>query len=375
MVRWPDFRLERWFARYEFSVEYNLAASCPWPTTTAELLSLAGDKAREEYLSLDLGYIPSPGTPSLRETLAATYATVTPGEVQVTTGASEAICLLLSQLLEPGDAIVVQTPIYQSFLSVAESVGAEVRRWPLRPDTGWSCDVEQLDDLLDERVRMVVINSPNSPTGAMLGRDELQEVVRRIERLGVYLVVDEVYRGVSLSGQVQAPSPVDASERAIVIGDITKPYGLGGLRVGWLVCKDRAILQRIAKARDYTTMCSAAPSEFLAEIALRYSQAIIAKKVEGARANLEALRAFAVQWEGVLEWNDPKGGYTIFAKLATPLETEAFCRRLAEEYGTLLLPGSVFDHDSYVRIGLGARPSEFAMGLERLAQFLTSLKA
>lgn len=366
------FLLERWFAKYEFKVKYNLCASCASSTNTTQLLRLAGLAAADKYLSLDLDYTQNPGNPELREQISNLYNHLNPEHIQVTTGASEAIFLLMNCLAEPGDNLVVLDPIYQSLFQVAESVGAEVRRWPLNePD--FTLNLQLLPELIDDRTKMVVVNYPHSPTGAMITREEQKQLISIIEQHDCYLIADEVYAGIVYHHEDALPRAADLSPRAISIGDITKPWGLGGLRIGWLAARQPDLLNACSAMRDYTTMCNAAPAEFLAAIALQHSDQILPAKIRQARENIALWKKFCDQHPGVFSWVPPRGGFTAFPRLEPDISVEDFCRRLAEEYGVLLLPGSTFNRDRHLRIGFGKDPQQYAQGLARLSEFVQKI--
>ncbi len=380
------FELERWYVQYEFNVKYNISASCGRETTTAELLAMAGPEATEKYLSLGLDYTQNPGDPLLRAEIARQYANLAPDQIQVTTGASEAIFLLMNLLLEPGDAVIAEAPIYQSLFSVAEAVGANVKRWWLHEENGWQPDLDELSRLIDSRTRMVVVNSPHSPTGSVLGRGVQRALVELAEKHGFWLVSDEVYRGIVYNPADDLPPTVDLSNRAISIGDMTKPYGLGGLRVGWIAAHDRGVLSACSALRDYTTMCNSAPSEFLATAALQHKEELLARNLTIARENLATLGAFMEKHREILSWVKPRGGFTAFPGFNPPMDggtlgfgeaagkvrsSQEFCRRLVEANNVLLLPGSTFGVEGHFRVGFGQTPKAFKTGLELLSGFLT----
>ncbi len=366
------FLLERWFAKYEFEVKHNLCASCASSTNTTRLLRLAGLDVANEYLSLDLDYTQNPGDPRLREQISTLYHKISPQQVQVTTGASEAIFLLMNVLVEPGDNLIVLDPIYQSLFEVAQAVGAEVRRWPL-VEPNFTLNLEALPPLMDERTKAVVVNFPHSPTGAMITRKEQQALIEIIEKHKCYLVSDEVYAGIVYHPEDALPRAADLSPWAISIGDITKPWGLGGLRIGWLAAQNTELLAACSAMRDYTTMCNAAPAEFLAAIAIEYREQILAEKIQQAKENIRLWQQFCDQHPGVFSWVPPRGGFTAFPRLEPDMDADDFCRRLAEEHSVLLLPGSTFNRPKHVRIGFGKEPAEFAAGLAVLGKFIEQL--
>lgn len=368
----PPFELERWFVEYEFNVRLNLAASCAAPTSNAELLALAGDEDRRRYAELNLDYIENPGGERLRTAIADWYAGLTADDIQVTTGASEAIFLLMHLLTAPGDAIVVEDPCYQSLYAVAEALGVEIIRWTLRPENGFHPDIEELEGLLSRRVRAVVVNHPHNPTGVMLTRSEQSRLVELAERHGIWLVSDEVYRGTAYAPEAALPPAADLSDYALSIGDMAKPFGLGGLRIGWVACRNRDLLARVSSMRDYTTMCSAAPSEFLAVLALENRERLLARKMDLARRNRERLARF-MEDRPELSGRVPEAGFTALVGYRLPIASREFCRGLVERESVLLLPGAVFGVENHFRIGFGRDEQGLGTGLAALGRYLDYL--
>ena len=365
-VQYPaPFLIERWFAEFEFLPGMrNLAASGPYAPTTAEVLTLGGSAATDRYLALGLDYVENPGHQDLRAAIAALHTTLQADDLRITTGASEAILLLFWSLLEPGDNVVVETPCYESHEKLAGALGAEVRRLELRPEDGWKPDPGRLARLVDGRTRLVVLSHPHNPSGAALSGDELAALVRVAESGGATVLSDEVFRPIALDGPPM-PSAVDLSERAVAVGDLSKPWGLAGVRIGWCATHRRDLLPRLSELRNYTTMCSSAPGEYLATLAVQHSDRLLAPRLENARANRAALAALVERSRGALRWLPPTEGYWTFLQLASGASTEPLCRRLAEERRILLLPGFVFGpaYDAYMRVGFGGTGDAFQHGL------------
>jgi aspartate/methionine/tyrosine aminotransferase len=361
----PPFRLERWFAEFEFVPGMrNLAASGPYAVNTRELLELEGPETTARYLNLDLDYIENPGSESLRKGVADLYTTLNASDVQITSGASEALLLLMWTLAAPGINIVIEEPCYGNVPGIAESLGIEVRRLPLSQEDDWKPDLEQLSRLIDEKTSLVYLVHPHNPTGSVLSREEMEAIASITERAGAMLVNDEVFRLITLDDE-PIPSIVDVVENAVSIGDMTKPWGLGGLRVGWIASRRHELLDLLSSARDYSTMCSSAPGSFLAELVLRHSKQIIAPRLAAARDNRSLLADVIELSKGSLSWRRPEAGYTAFVQMPTHISTIAFCRRLAQEQGILLLPGEVYGsaYEQFIRIGFGCDPKLFQEGL------------
>ncbi len=366
----PSFLMERWFAEFEFVQGMrNLAASGPFAVKTGELLELGGAETTARYLELDLDYIENPGSESLRQAVANQYTTLDAGDLRITSGASEALFLLMWTMAAPGMNIVIEEPCYGSVPGIAQSLGIEVRTLSLRQEDGWRPDLEQLDRLIDGKTRLVYLVHPHNPTGSVLSREDMQGIAEMTKRVGAILVNDEVFRLITLDDE-PLPSVVDIVEDAVSIGDMTKPWGLGGLRVGWIASRRHELLDLLSSARDYSTMCSSAPGSFLAELALHHSDQIIAPRLAAARDNRNRLTEAITRSHGALSWRSPEAGYTAFVQMPAHISTTAFCRLLAQEQRILLLPGEIYGsaYERFVRIGFGCDTKLFQEGLTTLLE-------
>jgi aspartate/methionine/tyrosine aminotransferase len=358
--------LERWYSRYGARARYDLSSSAAPALRTDELLELAGDAARADYLALDLGYRPAQGSACLRTVIAEQYTTLDGEHIQVTTGAAEAIFLLLHACVQPDDRLIVQSPIYPSFYTLAAGLGAQVRLWPF--DVQGRVDLELLARLLGRgQVRAIVLNHPHSPTGALLSAAELAGIAALAAAHEALLIVDEVYRGIQFEGPLTAAA-ADLGDHVVSIGDLAKPYGLGGLRVGWVATANQALLERCAHLRDYTSLCNSAPGEYLAVLALEQRERILTRQLDIARRNRRCfLEVLASE-----PWLDARlgpGGFTIFPQVHLPLPTLRISAELCEQEQVLVLPGEVFERVGHLRIGFGVAPDDFVAGLERLAAY------
>lgn len=345
------FALERFFAKYEFSVKHLACASDPDSLTVREVLALEPG-AEAQFLELGLGYGESVGHPALRQAIAGLFTGIAPEDTLVHAGAEEAIFAFMHVLLGAGDQVIVHTPAYQSLYEVAESAGASVTRWEAREADGWQPDVEALERLIRPETKLIVINSPHNPTGASISRDRLEAIVAVARRHGLWLFGDEVYRGVEY-GAPRNPSVVELYERGVSLGATAKVYGLAGLRIGWLVCRDRSVLERVATFKDYLSICSPGPSEFLAAIALRHAQQLAARTTKIVQGNVALMQAFIDHRPDEFSWVRPVAGTTAFVHYL-PGSAEEWTRELLEQTGVLFLPGPLFDFaDTHFRVGLG----------------------
>jgi aspartate/methionine/tyrosine aminotransferase len=372
----PDFRLETYFSRWEFAARYHLTASDAQTLPLAELLELADDDCRARWEALDLGYTRTTGLPALREEIAQTYDRLDGDDVLCFAGAEEGLYLATQVLLEPGDHAVVVTPNYQAAETVPLSIcGPDgVTGVPLREDEGWRLDVDGIEAALRPSTRLVSVNVPNNPTGALPDEQSWRRLIQVCDERGVRLLSDEVHRGLELPPRRPLPQAADLSPRALSLNVLSKAYGLPGLRVGWIACRDRALLSRLERAKHYTSICNAGPSEILALVALRARETILTRNRGIVVANLPLVDAFVERFPGPFSWAPPDGGCVAFPRYAGADGVERMCGELVEEAGVLLLPAAIFGSDlsptprDRFRLGIGRRGLE--EGLARWAEWL-----
>jgi len=365
-MRIADFALERYFARWEFAVDHLLCASDVQGYPMAELLALADDDTRRMWDGLTLGYTESTGHPLLRAEIASLYEDLEPDDVLVFAGAEEAIFCLANVLLSPGDHAVVTWPGYQSLYEVGRAAGADVTLHELREEHGWAIDIDLLRSQVTPSTRLVVVNAPHNPTGMQPDRATFDALVALAEEVGAHLLVDEVYRFLEFDGVERLPAGADASPRGISLGVMSKSFAMAGLRIGWLATRDRDVLERCARFKDYTTICSSAPSEVLALIGLRARETVLARSRSIVADNLVALDTFFDAWSDRFTWVRPRAGSVGFPRLTVPgVSIDAWAAGLVEAEGVLLLPGSQFDYGgNHFRLGFGR--ADLPIALERL---------
>jgi len=367
-MRLQDFALERFFARWEFNAELLLCASDVegWPMQ--ELLALADSDGRRRWDDLRLGYTESPGDPALRAAIAGLYERVSADDVLVFSGAEEAIFAIHNVLLGAGDHAVVVRPAYQSLAEVARAAGADLTRVDLRESGGWRLDTDEVRAALRPNTRLILVNEPHNPTGALSDRPTFDRLVELAAESGARLIVDEVYRFLEFDPADRLPAGADALENGVSIGVMSKSFALAGLRIGWIATRDRELLARLAAFKDYTTICNSAPAEVLSLIALRARDRVLARNRGIVEANLPLLDAFFARWPGVFEWVRPRGGSIGFPRLVADVPIDRFVEDLVRETGVLLLPGTVFaDAGNHFRLGFGR--TNMPEALERLESY------
>ena len=366
-MKLKPFRLERYFARYEFTAPYLLCCSDCESLSVGDLLQMEAG-AREDLLALRLGYTESVGSPELRTAIASLYDHISADEVLVHTGAEEAIFNFMNSVLEPGDHLVVHSPYYQSLGEVALGIGADVTEWRSASRQSWELDLASLSDALTNKTRAVVINVPHNPTGYLPDRDFMTELSKLSDERGFLVFSDEVYRGLEYEPSIRLPSFADLNARGASLGVMSKAYGLAGLRIGWIATRNSPLFRKMAAFKDYTTICNSAPSEFLATLALKHGDAIVERNLSIIRSNIALLNAFFDKYRDRFEWSAPKAGPIAFPRYLGKSVTD-FCHQLVADAGVLLLPGTFYgdDYDCF-RIGFGR--ANMADALERLDTFL-----
>ncbi len=368
-MRIADFALERYFARWEFAVEHVLCASDLQGYPMADLLALADDETRALWNGLTLGYTESTGHPLLRREIAALYDGVEPDDVLVFAGAEEGIFCLMNVLLGPGDHAIVTWPGYQSLYEIGRAVGADMTLHELREETDWALDLDLLRRQVTPQTRLIVVNAPHNPTGMLPDRATFDGLVEIAEDAGAHLLMDEVYRFLEFDADDRLPAGADAMTRGVSLGVMSKSFAMAGLRIGWLATRDRDLLQRCAAFKDYTTICSAAPSEVLALIALRARETVLDRSRTIVGSNLERLDTFFADWADRFSWVRPRAGSVGFPRLTAPgVSIDDWAAGLVEDEGVLLLPGSQFGFGgNHFRLGFGR--TDLPVALERLETY------
>lgn len=348
------FKLERYFAEYEFKVRYLLSPSDCESLAMGELLALAGPASRARWDELRLGYTEAQGHPELRQEIARLYPNLSAEQILLVTP-EEGIFIFMHAYLRPGDEVIVISPAYQSLLEIARSLGCRVREWRVQPEAGgWRLDLDWLEQALSDQTRLLVVNFPHNPTGYLPAQDEWQAILNLARRHGVTVFSDEMYRGLEYQPGDRLPSAADSYEQAITLSGLSKTYALPGLRVGWLALQDRVLLEKLWGIKDYTTICASAPAEILGLIALENGPALIERSLGIVRQNLRTAESFFGGRPEQFEWLAPRAGSVAFPRWIGPGQVEAFCQAALDQAGVMIAPGSLFDYPGdHFRVGLG----------------------
>lgn len=365
-----SFALERYFAKYEFTAQFLLSSSDCDGLSMADLLARADPSLREAWADLTLGYTESPGLPQLRQEVARLYAGIRPEEILIM-APEEGIFVAMNCLLAAGDHVVCTAPGYQSLYEIAQGLGCDVSRWTPREDEGWKFRVEDVKALIRPTTRLLVVNFPHNPTGALPARKDFEAVVNLAKSRGLHFFSDEMYRFLEFNAAARLPSACELYEKGITLFGMSKTFGMAGVRIGWLATHDLALRDKMAAFKDYTTICNSAPSEWLALIALRRREEIIETHRRRIQRNLKVLDAFFKQQPARFSWVPPKAGTVCFPRLLQD-GAEKFCDTVVRQAGILILPSSVYDYgDAHIRIGLGRE--NFPVALQKFEAFLEEI--
>jgi len=358
-----DFALERYFSKWEFTAKYHMTASDIESMSLSELLSMASSEDRSAFEEQWLGYMETYGHPELREEIAKTYDTAISSNILCFAGAEEGVYIAMRVLLNKEDHAIVVVPNYQAAETIPLDI-CEVSGVPLDVNDKWALDIDQVKSQLRPNTKLISINFPNNPTGAVLDKSRFQDLTTLCRERGIYLFSDEVYRLVERDSSIRLPQVADVYEKGLSLNVMSKAYGFSGLRIGWIMTKDTKLLQKMERYKHYLSICNAAPSERLAIIALRAKDRILERNRSLVNNNAEKLGVFFSEFPELFEWQRPDGGCVGFPRYKGSENTNQFCEDLVTKTGILLLPPKIY-HSELIntpqdrfRIGFGRKNIE-----------------
>ncbi|KAL2154672.1 hypothetical protein VTH82DRAFT_3348 [Thermothelomyces myriococcoides] len=394
MVRVEPFEVEQWMDRYETTPGViNIAETCCASVSLDDLVGMCEDKDAPGPLSLSrkLTYGAIIGSDMLRQRIAALHNRVSDVEplpkenVLVTQGAISANFLVLYTLVGPGDHVICVYPTYQQLYAVPKSFGAEVSLWKLKAEEGYVPDVNELGGLVKENTKMIILNNPNNPTGSTIPKAVLSQIVEFARERGIIILSDEVYSPLYHSlpeGQEAPPSILTFGyPKTIATGSMSKCYSLAGIRVGWIASRDRAIIDAVAAARDYTTISVSQLDDQVASYALSEPvlRPLLARNLQLAKTNLGLLSAFVDKYARVCSWVRPTAGTTALVQFknedGTPVDDPSFALDVLNKTKVMFVPASTCfgqrtDFNGYVRIGYVCESEVLVEGLDELGRYI-----
>ncbi|CAD5110753.1 unnamed protein product [Dimorphilus gyrociliatus] len=362
------FKLERYFAQYEFdNTKKLLCCSDAESFDLKTLLSLGSSEDVEKWNNLKLCYTDSQGSLELRTEISK-LQDINPENILVCVPA-EGIFIALTCLAKElkGKKAIVCWPCYQSLIEVLESNGVTTDKWLARysSEKGWYFDMNELRGLIKDNVGLVVVNFPHNPTSFLPSTDEFNELIKLCKENDIYLFSDEMYRMTERSIP-HLSSACSVYDKAISLSGLSKSFGLPGLRVGWLCCQNDEILGKFKGLKDYLTICSSSPTEALGVIALKNRDALTTTIQLIIKKNLSLVSALAVKYQELIEWHEPKAGTTGFMKLREKLlkgrTATDVCAELVDKFNIVLLPAKTYQYeDKYVRFGFARKDMEILL--------------
>lgn len=361
-----EFTLERIQSLYENTVEHNLSDSGVHPYTLNELLS---KEQIANMLDEEVGYGWTNGATELRQSVANLYKNKSPDEVVITNGSAEANFLIVMSLLNPGDELIVFVPNYLQMWGWAKALGVTVKEVQLREELGWQPDLNDLEQAISAKTKMITICQPNNPTGSVLPIGEMKKLAAFAAKHDIYLHADEVYKGSELNG-MESPSFADLYDKAIITAGLSKALALPGLRIGWLV-GPADIIYKAWQRKDYTSITTSAISEFVANIVVQPEKRaeILARSRKILNENVDILAKWLEENSDYFSSVLPQAGGMAFVRYTMDINSTKLVHRLREERSIMLLPGDVYGMDNYIRLGIGAPKKHIKQGLAHLADF------
>jgi aspartate/methionine/tyrosine aminotransferase len=368
-----DFKVERYFAKYEFSAKYLLSSSDCDGYGMNYVLNLASPTEKEQWDNLKLGYTETVGSEKLRQAIKQHYETITLDEI-VVSSPGEANFILMNILLQAGDHIICMAPMYQSLYQIAKDLGCKLSFWePLQNDHKWFYNPDDLKKLIQANTKLIVINFPHNPTGFSPSLEDYHEIISMARENNIYIFSDEMYRFLHHNSFLILPSACDLYENAFSLWGTAKTFGLGGLRLGWLTSKNKAILKKVEKFKDYLSICNSATSEILGTIALNNINDFVNPNIEKIKSNILNFEKFCNRNIDFLDYYKPNSGSTAFVKLKINIPTIEFTENLVKETGIMLLPSETFEYgNQYVRIGFGRE--NMPLALDQLEIYINDKK-
>ncbi len=367
------FEMERFQSIWENRVAHNLTESGVHPLSLGELLAMAGDVKLESLLDHRFAYVQTNGTPALREAIAGLYPGATADNVVVGNGTAEANYIAAWKLVEPGDDVVMMLPNYMQMWGVMRAQGANVIPWRLREDRGFEADLDELASLVTPKTKLIVVCNPNNPAGSILSEDAMRAIVAQAEKVGAYVIADEVYKGAELDGR-ETRSFWGLSDRVVATGGMSKAYGLPGLRIGWAV-GPAPLIADLWERKDYLSIAPSSLSDSLARLAVRPD--VRPRILERTRGIVNAALPVLTSWLGShgagFRFVPPRAGAFAFPRYSWPINSTRLMERLRDEESLLLVPGDQFGMDGFLRIGLGSASEELRADLARIDKVLASL--
>lgn len=362
------FKVEEWFNKYEKEAVYDLADTCVEPFSINELIEITNNKNFDEIFNKKLNYGAIHGSERLKTAISTMYTCQGNENITITHGAIGANQLVMLTIVEPGDKVVSIVPTYQQHYSIPKSFGADVKMFFLKEENNWLPDLKELEKIVGNDTKLICINNPNNPTGAVIPDDMILKIIEIAKKSNAYILADEVYRGLNHNGNPFSISFADFYKKGISTGSMSKVFSLAGLRLGWIAA-DESIIEKINHQREYNTISVGILDDYFASIAIENKEKIISRALEKIKTGKEILTIWAKS-EPRVHLVTPQGGTTAFVRYDAQLTSTELCAKLQQDTGVMLLPGETLEVDKYVRIGYGNSFEKLKKALNIFSEFL-----
>lgn len=369
------FAVEEWMNAWEVGAKYNIAETCVDSVSIDELFELLGenkDAFLQEFCSRRLTYGDIEGAPAFKEGICKLYKTISPDDIVPTHGATGANHHVFYSLIEPGDRVISIMPTYQQLYSIPESYGADLQIVNLSKDNGYLPDIEEIKKLAVPGTKMICINNPNNPTGALIDRAYMEQIISIARQVDAYILCDEVYRHLTQT-DIWCDSIADLYEKGISVSSMSKVFSLAGLRLGWIATHDKSVIKTCLSHRDYNLISCGMFDEAVASIALKHSDKLLQRNRNIVRKNLCILDKW-VQSESHVEYVKPHAGTTALVYYDLPIDSYTFCENMYRETGAFVTPGDCFEEPFSMRIGYACDTEVLIKGLDAISEYLKMKK-
>jgi aspartate/methionine/tyrosine aminotransferase len=364
------FKVEEWFNKYEKDAVYDLADTCVDTLSINELLNLTHTDYKEIF-DTKLNYGAIHGSDRLKHGICSLYKNAKPENITITHGAIGANHLVFLTLIEPNDKVVSIVPTYQQHYSIPKSFNAKVEMFFLKEKNNWLPDIEELEKAVSNDTKLICLNNPNNPTGAVIPDSMLEQIVKIAQKSNAYILCDEVYRGLNHKGNHFSQSIFDLYEKGISTSSMSKVFSLAGLRLGWIVANEK-LMNKINSQREYNTISVGILDDYFASLAIENKDKIIKRNLEKIAIGKEILTSWANS-EPNIKLITPNGGTTAFVHYNAPYSSIELCKKLQEETGVMILPGETLEMDKYLRIGYGNNFEQLKKALQIVSRWLEKI--
>jgi aspartate/methionine/tyrosine aminotransferase len=364
-MKLKEFEVETWMTEHENDCRYNLADTCVKAMSLRELEDLVKEPIMETIYDLPLDYGPIQGSPALKKAILSLYKTGTPENIAIARGAVNANQHVMDTLLEPGDHIVALTPGYEQFYTYPKSLGCDYALVKLKEENNWQPTIEDFKQAINDKTKMIILNSPNNPTGTLIKEDLMRALIDLCAQKHIYILCDEIYKGLT---ETTVPSISDLYEYGITTSSLAKIYSFAGLRLGWIKAR-KDLIDQINFRRDYTMISTGAIDDYLTTVVLNHKEAILKRSRELVLKNKAILKDYLTK-EPLVSCVIPEDGTVAFLHYHVDVPSKVLCEGLQKQTGVFFVPGACFGLEYHLRFGFTQDPDIIEKGLQLLSDYL-----